>query len=575
MRVVKSSGYDPRAFDEHMAKVAAFKVVPAAAEVAGAVRQMARAKWSWEEDAQNIGKHNPFDVDGNFVAYAGSVAMELDQRFDEWQRSGMAAAKAEFEIDLNDRINSTGTEQKAHNQHTGVVFRINLSSMKQTNVKSGFSRNVKRLVISEAVEVTASTQLTSAADGDAAASAPNAQEGIVRTEDGARQAELVEKIKKEMGITTMRGDAEAAIKEAAHQLGLTVAQDQTFADLLAQVASSLFGASQADAASTQPASASPPKLAGQLSSASKLQMQKALGAKGNKPAEIAGDDFLVCYPGQLLQTSKTRPDGWAFGTVTYDPKPNRPPVGVDRVSVSSGWFPLAATDLPTADQMAELQKLLGGTDGAADTLKTPSTWTPVKDPLTPELVKVEANSAEGQKVKAAFMQTLPPNIKVISIQRIQNHPMWQSYAVKRQTVLMRETKGAATDIKTVSRMERVWLFHGTQEDTVPKIVGMGFNRSFCGLNATRFGKGVYFARDASYSSSTTYSRPNHNGEQHMFLCRLTVGEYCLGKNNQIAPDVRKGNILYDTTVNDMANPAIYVAYHDAQAYPEYLVKFKQ
>ena len=48
-----------------------------------------------------------------------------------------------------------------------------------------------------------------------------------------------------------------------------------------------------------------------------------------------------------------------------------------------------------------------------------------------------------------------------------------------------------------ARYERVWLFHGTEEDTVEKIVQMGFNRSFAGKNMCKYGKGVYFARDAS------------------------------------------------------------------------------
>ena len=61
----------------------------------------------------------------------------------------------------------------------------------------------------------------------------------------------------------------------------------------------------------------------------------------------------------------------------------------------------------------------------------------------------------------------------------------------------------------------------------------------------------------------------------MMLCRVVVGQYCLGKRDALTPDVRKGHVLYDSTVNDMHNPGIYVAYHDAQAYPEYLVKFKQ
>ena len=32
--------------------------------------------------------------------------------------------------------------------------------------------------------------------------------------------------------------------------------------------------------------------------------------------------------------------------------------------------------------------------------------------------------------------------------------------------------------------------------------------------------------------------------------------------------------LFDTTVDTVTNPSILVAYHDAQAYPEYLVSFK-
>lgn len=32
---------------------------------------------------------------------------------------------------------------------------------------------------------------------------------------------------------------------------------------------------------------------------------------------------------------------------------------------------------------------------------------------------------------------------------------------------------------------------------------------------------------------------------------------------------------YDSTVDDTARPEIYVAYKDAQAFPEYLISFRQ
>jgi len=108
-----------------------------------------------------------------------------------------------------------------------------------------------------------------------------------------------------------------------------------------------------------------------------------------------------------------------------------------------------------------------------------------------------------------------------------------------------------------------------------KIMQQGFNRSFCGKNATVYGKGVYFARDASYSAYPTYSVPDKKGHQYIMACRVTVGEYCPGVTNALTPDIRDAQTqtLYDSTVgllqgDSMSNPSIYVTYHDAQAYPE-------
>ena len=105
---------------------------------------------------------------------------------------------------------------------------------------------------------------------------------------------------------------------------------------------------------------------------------------------------------------------------------------------------------------------------------------------------------------------------------------------------------------------------------------------FSGKNATMYGKGVYFARDASYSAYPTYAVPDSQNNQYIMACRVVVGEYCRGKKDALTPDVRDfaTHSLYDSTVgllsNDtMSNPSIYVTYHDAQAYPEYLIKFRQ
>ena len=180
---------------------------------------------------------------------------------------------------------------------------------------------------------------------------------------------------------------------------------------------------------------------------------------------------------------------------------------------------------------------------------------------------------EKEAVVASFRNTLlaNQNVAIIKVERVQNPTLWSSYSAKRQTMLH---SPGATD-----SYERTWLFHGTGEDKVLKIIKQGFNRSFgfkeVNENAlTMYGKGVYFAVNSSYSSSHRYSKPNGAGEQHMFACRVLVGEYCQGRQDQPTPDVRKGTDLYDSTVDDVKKPEIFVTYHDAQAYPEYLVKFK-
>ena len=226
---------------------------------------------------------------------------------------------------------------------------------------------------------------------------------------------------------------------------------------------------------------------------------------------------------------------------------------------------------PTAAKVAEKLLPPESKPPSADLLAPPSSWAPMADPLTALLVEI-GNGPERSEAVRRFRLTLPHNVRVHSVERVQNLPLWQSYVVKRQSVFMREPATAST---AAARFERAFLFHGTDESTVPKIVHQGFNRSFCGKNATAFGKGVYFARDASYSMSSSYSKPDVHGVQRMFLARVCIGDYCKGERDALTPAVRHGNVLYDTTVDNMADPSIYVAYNDAQAYPEYLIKFSQ
>ena len=84
------------------------------------------------------------------------------------------------------------------------------------------------------------------------------------------------------------------------------------------------------------------------------------------------------------------------------------------------------------------------------------------------------------------------------------------------------------------------------------------------LLATVYGNGVYFALDASYSERSTYSPPDVIGWRYMYLTRVLVGEYAGGHPTD----------TYDSVVDQIPNPQIFVVFYDWQCYPEYLITFQ-
>ena len=92
-----------------------------------------------------------------------------------------------------------------------------------------------------------------------------------------------------------------------------------------------------------------------------------------------------------------------------------------------------------------------------------------------------------------------------------------------------------------------------------------------------YGNGVYFARDASYSSRSVYSPPDANGYKYMYCARVLTGEYTTGKPGLLVPppkDRNDYNILFDSVVDNSKSPNIFVTFSDASNYPDYLIVFK-
>lgn len=194
----------------------------------------------------------------------------------------------------------------------------------------------------------------------------------------------------------------------------------------------------------------------------------------------------------------------------------------------------------------------------------PEHWDTMPANTTCHAVTIKAGTGEYNEVLNLFQASCKQI--VTKIERIQNPILWKSIQIKKRD--MEQRNGHQNNEKR--------LFHGTCYTTLTTINELGFNRSYAGKNAACYGNGTYFAVNANYSASNTYSKPNPQGEKHMYLCRVLTGDYTLGKQHMIVPPA-KGTVSvqkYDSVVDNPANPSMYVIFHDAQAYPEYLITFK-
>lgn len=176
---------------------------------------------------------------------------------------------------------------------------------------------------------------------------------------------------------------------------------------------------------------------------------------------------------------------------------------------------------------------------------------------------LQPTSTEYKDISVRFQATCP-NHKVLKIERIQNPGMWKNYQNNKS--VMEKKNGHQNNEKR--------LFHGTSEQTISHINKSGFNRSYAGKNAAAYGNGTYFALNASYSSSNTYSVPDAQGHKHMYLCRVLTGDYTKGAGGMFVPPAKNANCdLYDTVVDNPNAPTIFVVFRDDNAYPEYLITF--
>ena len=176
------------------------------------------------------------------------------------------------------------------------------------------------------------------------------------------------------------------------------------------------------------------------------------------------------------------------------------------------------------------------------------------------------NTIDKNKVKELFHKTCSKSkYKIVEIKDLTKSENGAIY----EGIIKEKCKKSG---KKRDKIER-YLWHGTKDLTNLKlIINNGFDRSF--NTASRYGTGTYFARDASYSVTGGYCGKDKFGVSHILICKVIVGDYCVG-NSSIKTIPRKSNgTEYETLVDSKKNPSIFVVWRDYHAVPCYLVKYK-
>ncbi|XP_015231143.1 PREDICTED: poly [ADP-ribose] polymerase 11 [Cyprinodon variegatus] len=181
------------------------------------------------------------------------------------------------------------------------------------------------------------------------------------------------------------------------------------------------------------------------------------------------------------------------------------------------------------------------------------------------LVDVPAGTLAYQSIKDLFHQSLSESqMDVISIQQVQNLLHWDKYQRQKTHMQKRHTEAQGP-------LER-HLFHGTTKEASEGICINNFDPRMAGPNGQDYGFGSYFATKAFTSHSYTEAM-NSDEPGYMFLAKVLVGSVCLGKHHYRRPPDSKGHV-YDTCVDKMHSPEIFVVFDSCQCYPYYLIKYK-
>lgn len=207
-------------------------------------------------------------------------------------------------------------------------------------------------------------------------------------------------------------------------------------------------------------------------------------------------------------------------------------------------------------EMSTIRKPLSGAESIGPD------WEPQIEKI--ELKNVPSTSNEWHTIENRFKETLPRS-QLKGIQRIQNKWLWEKYAFCRNRMRQKNGEG---------RVNEKRLFHGPSQTPPDSIYrsehGFDFRFGAHGL----WGKGAYFAVNASYSNSYAYTSGN---QRQMFVVFVLTGDSCTIPQDRSLdkPPIKNSSTpeRYDSVNGETGSSKVYIVYDHDKSYPAYLITY--
>ena len=120
------------------------------------------------------------------------------------------------------------------------------------------------------------------------------------------------------------------------------------------------------------------------------------------------------------------------------------------------------------------------------------------------------------------------------------------------------------------------LFHGADWQNLRSVYEENIDwRAQDEDRVAAFGQGAYFTTEANLGN--TYCKQDPEGVRYMFLAEVLVGSSAKGEPSMKRPPQKSdaaSNERYDSCVDNMDRPSIYVLFDSDQYYPTYMIQYK-